>query len=818
MRLLQEYNDSYNDFSVLDNMKNIHFINRHYNKIGICNIHKIEDKNACMKKYVDSNRFMNICNILNENPIHFQSVPTEIVAAFEQYKTLLRKHRYFDFGTIQNEFLRQLRENREFRDTIKEKIKYLIVDEYQDVNYLQSEIFMELAKLGIGVMIVGDADQAIYQFRGSDYNYIMDFEKVLDNVEVIKLEDNFRSTQGIISIAEEVIGRNAVREDKHMISRVGIYEKGDIVYKEFDNIEEEYKFIANQIEKLITWGMPAHEIGVLFRKKKYMQGLINELNNRDIPVEVENVSSLIQTSEIRAAIGIFGFLKGEVTSAELLSRWRQLSGQLKEEEIIQAIENMDKYRVHKWVGEHPNSLNQEYLLQEIYHTFLGKIGIVGYQVNGNMSESILFNLGKFSQLINDFEVINFDFSPEIKLETFYAFLKYTKDEYPEGGLEDVYKKHKGVRLMTIHKSKGLQFSAVFIPNLCKNIFPTSRKGGLSEWHFLPPQVVENVDVLRANGDRLMEDERRIFYVAATRSRKFLYLTRADYGTANTRKASAFLSETRSATGYIYEYDQRLCDFSKRQEWVPFKEEESIFAVDFTNLADFFNCGLGFKLSKMYGFVNPINLRMGYGASIHNMAKSINKHILNSENHDISSIKIEKILENFYLPYVGGAEKVRQLMFEKAAKCIKKYVSENISKFPEIEFVEKYIEVPIRKDILISGRIDLIRKKDIEGKWHIVIVDYKTGDKMPSRLEQKLQLEIYAMGYKYLTGENADVMEIVDIEGNEVVSSNAVVEENLQETMLQIEKACDNILDNNFSLRPCNKNQCKNCVQNRLCNI
>lgn len=248
----------------------------------------------------------------------------------------------------------------------------------------------------------------------------------------------------------------------------------------------------------------------------------------------------------------------------------------------------------------------------------------------------------------------------------------------------------------------------------------------------------------------------------------------------------------------------------------FEFDGDIRKVDFTELAEYFSCDYGFKLSKIYGFANPINLRMGYGLSIHNMAREINKYVLDNKVTKIPDEKMQEIFDSFYLPFIGKAEKVNKILAEKAAECIKKYTLENASKFKEVEYVEKYIEVPLGDDVLVSGRIDLIRKKDIGGKWHVIIVDYKTGHKVSLELEQRLQLEIYALGYKQLKGENADSMEIVDIEGNNVISSRAVVEENLLKTTEMIEDACDAVLEGKIKSKSCSKEKCKNCSRMAMC--
>lgn len=820
IRLLQEYTDKYNDYTVLDSMKNIHFINRYFDKIGVGNIEKIgsteKDRNRFMRKYIDTNRFLSICSLILENETDYSLVPKPLKKAVENYVNLLKEKHYFDFSTIQHEFIGMLRKDAEFREKVKNSIKFLIIDEYQDVNFLQAEIVKEFIKMGVRTMVIGDADQAIYQFRGSDYTFIKNFETDIDGVEVVKLEDNFRSTSGVIQIAEQSIRRNSTREDKQMISRNGKYEKGDIVYKEFENPKEEAEFIADRIEELIEMGMPLNEIAILFRKKKYIPLICEVLEERNILVDVENMSSLMSTVEIQAVTSIFMYLSGKISKEYLHEKWDFAKKYASEHMINYAIDELSKYIPEKWVSNNPKKMAQEYLLQEIYQVFISNLGILAYSEDAPRYEKIMFNLGKFSQLINDFEVVNYDYSPQIKIDTFESFLKYTDDEYPEGYLDDAFKKEQGVQLMTIHKSKGLQFSAVFIPCMCKNIFPSSGKGGLSEWHFLPEEAIGNSQIIRGKGSRAIEDERRIFYVAVTRSRKFVFLTRANYGSNKTNKVSEFLSEARTASGYIYEYDEKLCKYTERERWKPYNKEEVVFSIDFTNLSQFFNCQYGFRLSQIYGFVNPINLRMGYGASIHSMAKEVNKYVMENKTNEIPDEIMNHIKEGFYLPYIGHANNTYELMRKKAETCIEKFVKENGKQFSEVEYVEKYFEVAFRKDILVNGRIDLIRRKNIEGKWEVIIVDYKTGERKPSELEQRLQLEIYALGYKKLTGQDADVLEIVDIEGNEVVSSRAVLPDNLEDTAERIRDACDEILDNNNVKRVCEKNKCKNCNHRLMC--
>ena len=134
------------------------------------------------------------------------------------------------------------------------------------------------------------------------------------------------------------------------------------------------------------------------------------------------------------------------------------------------------------------------------------------------TEIILYNLGKFSQVIADYEVINYTLKPRTKLNNFCSFLKYTAAQYyPEGYLTNSYAKPDAVSIMTVHQSKGLEFAAVFIPQLNRNFFPAQRVGGKGIWHVIDRSWITNSE--RFDGD--IEEERKLFYVAVTRAKKIL---------------------------------------------------------------------------------------------------------------------------------------------------------------------------------------------------------------------------------------------------------------------------------------------------------
>lgn len=199
--------------------------------------------------------------------------------------------------------------------------------------------------------------------------------------------------------------------------------------------------------------------------------------------------------------------------------------------------------------------------------------------------------------IADYEVINYTLKPKTKLNNFCSFLYYTAAQYyPEGYLTNSYAKPDAVSIMTIHQSKGLEFAAVFIPQLNKNFFPAQRVGGKGIWHVIDKTWITNSE--RFNGD--IEEERKLFYVAVTRAKKYLYLTRSE--TSHDKYISPFLEEAKESS-YLIKYDGNI-EYD-RDNLPNIKKETMPISLNFSLLEDYFECPYRFKLSMFYGFVQPI---------------------------------------------------------------------------------------------------------------------------------------------------------------------------------------------------------------------
>ena len=536
IRMLQDYIPKFQKFSVLDEIQTKLFVERYYDECGMSDLE--------LKKYIETSLFITVMSVLNENWFEKDKWDDKTQKAFDKYQKKLYEEKKFDYSLIMREMIYQLENNKKFSKLVCEKVKYLTVDEYQDTNPVQEKLIKILKGYGTNICVVGDDDQTIYQFRGSEPENILSFKERYGIKKYIVLDKDYRSTAGIVDVAKRVIINNNNRLSKSIVSGCATkYDIGDLAYEEYSDIDDEFEFIAKRIVKLHEIGIPYSEIAILLRKRKVSSKVADMLESYDIPFVVEGVNDLFYTKECQAAKGIYDYLNGDISATELFKRWLDVEYNLDKKELADALQYLATIDVKEI------KMYSDLNLQGIYHEFLKRISIV--EDGSLQTEILLYNLGKFSQVIADYEVINYTLKPKTKLNNFCSFLYYTAAQYyPEGYLTNSYAKPDAVSIMTIHQSKGLEFAAVFIPQLNKNFFPAQRVGGKGIWHVIDKTWITNSE--RFNGD--IEEERKLFYVAVTRAKKYLYLTRSE--TSHDKYISPFLEEAKESS-YLVKYDGNI---------------------------------------------------------------------------------------------------------------------------------------------------------------------------------------------------------------------------------------------------------------------
>lgn len=507
--ILHEQCPEYNDFKILDTVKNYHFIRRYAKKCGMqeanlsCYPMNIKLFLDCIDKLVYD----------YDNNYLWSEKDKNI---FNTYKSSLYEKKYFDFSMLIHETLKVLKNN---KDIIK-NIKYLIVDEYQDVDDLQEQIIECFADNSCNICVVGDDDQTIYRFRGSNASNMINFANKYKDVKQIRLEKNFRCHKSIVDVADSVIVNNNDRLDKKMISgKESLSIDPKVKAIGFEDKDEQYNYISEQIVQLKENGTDYKDIAVLVRKGKFIKDIAITFNKYSIPYISDSADYFFENEYFDLFKETFEILP-ILSKKELYDLW-------------------GKYCIREKFNSgfmflRSSIANNKYInLSDTLQKFVELIGFLDDADDISLRKDVLKGM---QDILDDYEEIYLDFQLSAKIQGIIDFLndsateQYKYHNFKSNEVED------GVQIMTIHKAKGLEFEAVIIPNIDSKEFPAGNIYGKKYWHVLSERFKENKEKFEGG----IEDERKLFYVAITRAKEYLLLT------YNKLKPSQFLLEASSS--------------------------------------------------------------------------------------------------------------------------------------------------------------------------------------------------------------------------------------------------------------------------------
>jgi DNA helicase II / ATP-dependent DNA helicase PcrA len=572
LELLKSEAPKFLKYEVLNEVQQGLFVDRHCKQSGLTTSSDLAG--VVLKRYRDTPHYLAALSILREaEPIESALNDCSLLNGLDSYRSLLEERSYLDYSAILEAAVDVMTNDQGLRGRLAERVRYVIVDEYQDVNPIQEAIVWLLHDFGAKVCVVGDDDQTIYQWRGSEVQNILTFTDRYPDVDQVALEENFRSSEGVVETARAFVEQNAERLPKAMKpAGAQDYEPGDIVALSFNSPEEEARHIAetakalrgvairqNPGERGISWS----DMAVLLRSvKRNGEPITDALEVAGVPFVVVGMTNLFGAAEAEAARQLFYFVAGRpgVDESVVERAWLNARLGLDLSDLKRAIANVAKAKTS--LTESDQKRWGLYSIQRVFLSFLEEAGVREERVPDDRGEVIFYNLGKFSQVISDFEAIHYHSAPVEKYGSFADFLQYRADDaYPEGWQDNQYANPDAVRIMTIHQAKGMQWPVVFVPALLKNRFPAKRQGGRNVWHLLPRAGVRG----QARFEGTLEDERRLFYVAMTRSQKFLHLTWAPVaGNQLFQKRSEFWDDV-LASKWV---KRRAADYSARKRLPP----------------------------------------------------------------------------------------------------------------------------------------------------------------------------------------------------------------------------------------------------------
>ncbi|MBO4808413.1 MAG: UvrD-helicase domain-containing protein [Lachnospiraceae bacterium] len=437
----------------------------------------------------------------------------KIAAAYREYQTTLKKNNAMDFDDLIYNTVKLFKEHPQVLLNYQERFLYIHVDEYQDTNTAQFELVRLLADKNKNLCVVGDDDQSIYKFRGANIRNILDFEKTYPNATVIKLEENYRSTQNILDAANAVIHNNVRRKDKSLWTRK---DSGNQVhFRQFETGKEEAEFIVSDIksksrkgiigysgcavlyrtnaqarlieEACIMSGVPYQVVGgVNFYSRKEIKDLMAYLKTIDNGKDDLAVKRIINIP--KRGIGATTILRAqEAADAENISFYDALK---KARSIPSLAKSADKIERFTDLIEYFRHRLEEYTLVDLMDEIISKTGYVE-ELKNDGDDTALDRIGNIDELITKINTFT-DENEEATLSDFLAEVALVTD------LDETEDDVEKLMLMTLHAAKGLEFPHVYIAGMEDGIFP----GMMS--------------IVADERDEL-EEERRLCYVGMTRA-------------------------------------------------------------------------------------------------------------------------------------------------------------------------------------------------------------------------------------------------------------------------------------------------------------
>lgn len=465
----------------------------------------------------------------------------KIAKVYTLYQKKLQANNALDFDDLLMKTVELLNQNQDLLEYYQKKFKYIMVDEYQDTNKIQYTLVHLLCNKHKNICVVGDDDQSIYGWRGADIRNILDFEKDYNNATIIKLEQNYRSTQMILDSANAVISKNLERKSKKLWTQNQGGEKIQ-VFKGFDE-REEGDFIARKIlEVKELKDKKNSDFAILYRTNAQSRAIEDALLKQNIPYKVYGGQKFYDRKEIKDILAYLRLIQNPLDNISLkriinvpkrgignktIDTIEEISKE-KEESMYSVLLDIEdssdfssraKGNINTFVTMMATMMAMKEVMPvtKLIEKVMENSGYLNslQEENTLESQSRIENLKEFLTVANEFEQI----SEDKDLESFLASISLVTD------IDSMDEELDFVSLMTMHSSKGLEFPVVFVSGVEEGMFPSAKS---------------------SFDETKLEEERRLCYVAITRAKEELFLThvmeRNIYGRKNFYSKSRFLDE------------------------------------------------------------------------------------------------------------------------------------------------------------------------------------------------------------------------------------------------------------------------------------
>ncbi|HEY4497095.1 MAG TPA: ATP-dependent DNA helicase [Candidatus Paceibacterota bacterium] len=781
----------------------------------------------------------------------------EFAKVYAKYEKRLEKENLYDYSDMLVEAMRAMESDKDLLLTLQEEYQYILVDEHQDTNNVQNRIMELLTNFheNPNIFVVGDEKQAIFRFQGASLENFYYFRNIYPKAKIIVLEENYRSTQGILDSAHSVLaGEKELKSNYREKSKIRLYP--------FQRREASNFFIAKDINRLISEGIDPAEIAIIYRENKDAHAIADALEREGVPYTIESEENILLDPEVRKillllrAVAEFGSPEAFIEASHI--------------DFID-IEPLDVYKLVRYSAD--NKIDVLDLTKNI--TTLEKIGLG----NPDKINDFYNNLSRWSRISKNrgltefFEIIinesgalqhilaeSDPFGKMDKLNAVFDAVKDIAERNKKARLEelmeyfDILERHNRsigrsiihrtggrVRLMTAHRSKGQEFEYVFLINCVYGHWGDKRR---PERIKLPDAVYSLTG--KAFKDSVEDgDERRLFYVALTRAKKMVSMIYAkDESSKGDALPSRFIEdidddliESVGTERYEKEFDSKIgAQFTPRRAVGPgLKDKEFVrelflrkgFSV--TELNNYLRCPWRYFYTNLIRVPRAPNKNQMYGIAIHAALNDLFSGGAEPVRQAQGKPTKTRLLKNFeeYLNKQPLSEVDFEEMFQKGKSALSGYFDKYHKDWNAVLKTEFNVRgVELTPEIRLTGKIDRIDVLDDRG--NVKVIDYKTSQpKSRAEIEGKTkaigagdakrQLIFYKLlldnmdnsKLKMVSGE-IDFVE-PDAKGRYKKEEFVINDEEIKNLEELVKKTANEILEMSFWDRKCDDNKCEFCA-------
>lgn len=506
--ILRKYSDLLelrNNFTIIDRADAEDVVNHIRGKVVEKQEKRFPRKGTILDIYSKAiNKNMTAESVIESEYNQFSHALEKINEISRQYVAYKRANSLLDYDDLLLYLRTLLQSNDDIRKKLSNQYKYIMIDEYQDTNALQADIIRLLASEHNNVMAVGDDSQSIYSFRGANFRNILDFPHIFPDTKIIKLEQNYRSSQNILALTNEIIDKAKEKYTKNLFSTIEHPEKPALICT--NDMQTEAEFVAQRVLELQEDDISLNDIAVLCRSARMTYNLEIELAKRAIPYRKFGGLKFIETAHVKDVIA---HLRVVLNPNDIISINRILL-------LLNGVGNQTAMRLLPMLAtekveteklmlpaKSSDSIKKLFTTMEKQRQYLLKPATVVDNILEYYYPILTDKYDDYQKRLKDLEHFHYLSEQYSSLEDFLSDLALEPPDSSVSEVEDGARQDEYLTLSTIHSAKGLEWKAVFVIGAVDGRFPS---------------------VYSFNSEEELDEELRLLYVATTRAKTYLYIT------------------------------------------------------------------------------------------------------------------------------------------------------------------------------------------------------------------------------------------------------------------------------------------------------